>query len=118
MEGKTFEINYELGRLLAVEHLIEHSVTHNNETNAKKYFTKFFDNPEKTAVILREKILPYEKKLKSNNLIKIRQEIMSNLNSEEFKNIRKLDGRALCGFDAQISEYFKQFNNTEAEEDE
>lgn len=113
------EINYQLGRLLAVMELIETSVNReHSQSNAKLYFEKYFNNPMKTYEIIYKKVLTYEKKLKSNYLIQLRQEIISNIDPEEFKNIKKLDGRALCGYDAQISDYYKKLKNNKEENKE
>lgn len=113
------EINYQLGRLLAVMELIETSVNReHSQPNAKLYFEKYFNNPMKTYEIIYKKVLTYEKKLKSNYLIQLRQEIISNIDPEEFKNIKKLDGRALCGYDAQISDYYKKLKNNKEENKE
>ena len=120
MENKEFEINYEAGRLLAICDLIEIQAKrekgdNSKQTNAKEYFAKYFDNPAKTYTILRKKLIPYESKIRNLNLIKLRQEIVSNINPEEFNKLRKLDGRALCGYDAQIAEYYKNMKENKEE---
>lgn len=121
MENKEYEINYELGKLLAVCDLIEKSVSdedHNHkETNAKKYFSNYMKNPMKTYALIFEKLLPYEKKLKSSYLLKERQNIINNINPNEFKLAKNLDGRALCGYDAYISEYYKKIKEKKNKED-
>ena len=121
MDNQNKEINYQLGRLLAVMELIETTATQDDkhkETNVKKYFSKFFAHPMKTYEIIYQKIIPYEKKLKSNYLLKLRQEIINNIDPNAFCNIKKLDGRALCGYDAQISEYYMKKNKESENENE
>lgn len=117
MNNENNEINFQLGRLLAVMDLIENSAigseNKHSETNAKKYFSKYFSNPLKTYEIIYQKILPYEKKLKNNYLLRLRQEIISSIDPEEFNSIRRLDGRALCGYDAQKSEFFKNIKDSD-----
>ena len=69
----------------------------------------------KQASILRKKLIPYESKIRNLSLIKLRQEIISNINPDEFNKLRKLDGRALCGYDAQIAEYYKNIKENKEE---
>ena len=51
-------------------------------------------------------------------LLKLRQEIINNIDPNEFCNVKKLDGRALCGYDAQISEYYMKKNKESETENE
>lgn len=120
MEKQEYEINYQLGRLLAVMELIELMATkgdRHKDTNVKKYFSKYQINPMKTYMILYNKLKPYESKFNSSYLKALRQTIISSIDPEEFNNIRHLDGRMLCGYDAQLAEFYKNNKNEKKEEE-
>lgn len=124
-DNKPFELNFELGRLLAVYELFEKScgVKHKN-TIAERYFSQYMAHPMRTYEIIHKSTLSYEAKLKNTKpgmyykLSKIREEIITNIDPETFKNAKNLDGRALCGYFSQTVEFYKKNKDDLEEESE
>ena len=126
MEVKeTDNLAYNCGRLLAIADAIESRALRENSdggsirtTNAMRYFTKFSISPCSTWGIINDKLNPYIQRLgaKGGDLYKLKGEISSLIDPEEFQKATNLDGCMILGFDTQRQALFntnKKEKNTE-----
>ena len=125
IERNCKDISYNCGRLLAVADAIEsyalfskNGTSGARTTNAMRFFTKFCNSPCITWAKISRSLIPYCNALgaKANYLLALKEEISANIDPEEFKQAKNLDGRMALGFDAQrkeIKDYVSSKSNKE-----
>lgn len=108
------ERSYLFGRLLAVAHAIEEKVLVKmdieRETNAMRYMPAFSVRPVKTWKIIRESLLPYQRRIMGKDNIyynKLIQEITKKLEIEKELD-KPLNGYYILGFDSQLYEIYNK----------
>ena len=123
------EINYLMGRLLAVYEKAELDTYTEEELksripNAVRYQNKYVQRPAATLIVLKNKIVPYLNKLKrkKNGLYikyqKIFQEIFEKIDGREAKLTGKLSDTYILGYYHQKESFYqKQEADTEKSED-
>ena len=123
------EINYLMGRLLAVYEKAELDTYTEEELksripNAVRYQNKYVQRPVATLIVLKNKIVPYLNKLKrkKNGLYikyqKIFQEIFEKIDGREAKLTGKLSDTYILGYYHQKESFYqKQEADTEKSED-
>lgn len=113
LDTQCMNYDYLCGRLLAVADEIEqwalYEMHEDRQTNAKKYFNQFAKHPCKVWKTINANLQPYEARLggKIHSLLEIKQEISSQIDPEQFRNLRSLDGTFILGFDTQKREFQK-----------
>lgn len=122
------EINYLMGRLLAVYEKAELDTYTEEELksripNAVRYQNKYVQRPAATLIVLKNKIVPYLNKLKrkKNGLYikyqKIFQEIFEKIDGREAKLTGKLSDTYILGYYHQKESFYqKQEADTEKSE--
>lgn len=122
------EINYLMGRLLAVYEKAELDTYTKEELksripNAVRYQNKYVQRPAATLIVLKNKIIPYLNKLKrrKNSLYikyqKIFQEIFEKIDGREAKLTGKLSDSYILGYYHQKESFYqKQEADTEKSE--
>ena len=108
IDNENKDISYNCGRLLAVADAIERYAQYEKgekerTTNAMRYFTRFSNYPCITWGRIRKNITPYIASLgqKGRYLNLLIEEISANIDPEEFRKAKNLDGNMALGFDTQ-----------------
>ncbi len=107
---KNNNLAYNCGRLLAVADEIERyalkSKDSSRTTNAMRYFNSFSHNPCKVWGVITRKLATYIDMLgKSGDYLQnLLSQISKEIDSDEFQNVRNLDGRMALGFYTQKKE--------------
>lgn len=119
VDMETKDLNYNIGRLVAVLDEIEGRALRagssdgkkNRATSVERYFSKIAEHPNRTFETIMKQLQPYRIRLgvKGTDLYKVEQEIAASINPDEFAKAKNLDGRFLLGFDAQKHEFYKKF---------
>lgn len=114
------DLSYNLGRYLAVADKIEsNTFEKGNEhpTNALKYYTRFTQFPNETLLLIEKKLIPYINKLGNEAiwLLKIKQDILTQISPDDLELAKKLDGKFVLGFDSQRQSFYQK--KTENKED-
>lgn len=121
------EINYLMGRLLAVYEKAELDTYTEEELksripNAVRYQNKYVQRPAATLIVLKNKIVPYLNKLKRKKTAytsyqKIFQEIFEKIDGREAKLTGKLSDTYILGYYHQKESFYqKQEADTEKSE--
>lgn len=119
--------SYLFGRLLAVLDKIEDYCNFINQikdrpTNAKRYMTRFAQRPISTWEYLYKKTLSYQMRLKKAGKLhyfeSIIEQILSEIDANNYKNDKALDGEYLLGFYHQRAEFNHKMQKQENEEGE
>lgn len=118
------ERSYLFGRLLAVAHALEEKALGKmevkRETNAMRYMPAFSLRPVKTWKIIRESLLPYQRKIMGEGNVyynKLMQEITEKLDFEKELD-KPLNGYYILGFDSQLYEIYNKKNTIQPIEEE
>ncbi len=118
LDREKTDIHYLCGRLLAIADEVEgwalREMKDERETNAIRLFERFSQNPSKAWGIISKRLIPYQNRLgkRCQWLLDIRGEISQkiDLDLDEFKKLKNLDGRFIIGFDCQKKEIRDEIN--------
>lgn len=107
--------DYLYGRLLAVAHKLEYDTfaeeeRGRRETNADRFRSMMVKNPQKTWLMIDERIQPYKRKLNINIQIKYQEEFQEIFNLFDINEVSapgRLGEGFLIGYHCELSELFK-----------
>lgn len=129
------DINYLLGRYLAVMHHLEKRVLDSRQetraTNAMRYMDAFAVKPSSTLALLRGKIAPYYDRLDSLNQHENSKGRLTDFYNKKFQEIselleigldevtdKPLNGKFVIGFDCQLASFYKGKNDKKIDDKE
>lgn len=130
LNKETTDINYLLGRYLAVMHHLEKRILdshqENRPTNAVRYMDAFAVKPSTTLALLRRKITPYYDRLDSLSQREGANGRLTDFYNRKFQEIsalldvdldeltdKPLNGKFVVGFDCQLASFYKKNENKE-----
>ena len=115
------DLSYNLGRYLAVADKIESNTFEKgkeHQTNALKYYTMFTQFPNETLLLIEKKLIPYINKLgnEAKWLLKIKQDILTQISPSDLESAKKVDGKFVLGFDSQRQSFYQKKTENNKEE--
>jgi len=115
------DLSYNLGRYLAVADKIESNTFEKgkeHQTNALKYYTRFTQFPNETLLLIEKKLIPYINKLgnEAKWLLKIKQDILTQISPSDLGSVKKVDGKFVLGFDSQRQSFYQKKTENNKEE--